>query len=155
MNELEKAQRDSVITIAKSYLRTPYHHYGTVKGAGVDCLTLIIGVYKEAGILKDIDVPAYSHQWHLHHNEEKYLNGLLQYSKEIEKPQPGDIALWKFGRCFSHGAIVLEWPVVIHAYMGKGCVYEDVEAATWLTHIGEGGPDNGKKRPVKFFSYWQ
>jgi hypothetical protein len=39
--------------------------------------------------------------------------------------------------------------------MGKGCVYEDAEAAAWLTHIGESSPDNGKKRPLKFFSYWK
>lgn len=155
MNEKEKYERELVIKIAKEYLRTPYHHYGTVKGAGVDCLTLIIGIFKEAGLLRDVIVPKYSHEWHLHHSEEKYLNGLLKYSQEVEKPQPGDIALWKFGRCYSHGAIVIEWPIIIHAYIGKGCVLEDVQTATWLNKIGESSPDKGKKRPLKFFSYWK
>lgn len=151
----EQGERDSIIRIAKEYLKTPYHHYGTVKGAGVDCLTLIIGVFKEAGLLKDFTVPKYSHEWHLHHSEEKYLNGLLKYSQEVETPQPGDVALWKFGRCYSHAAIVVEWPLVIHAYTGKGCVYEDAHAAAWLMKVGESSPDKGKKRPVKFFSYWK
>lgn len=151
----EQYERDLIVKITKEYLRTPYHHYGSVKGSGVDCLTLIICVFKEAGLLLDVNIPKYSHEWHLHHSEEKYLNGLLQHSQEVEKPKPGDIALWKFGRCFSHGAVVIEWPLIIHAYMGKGCVYEDVTTASWLNKIGEKSSEQGKKRPVKFFSYWK
>ncbi|HYL49488.1 MAG TPA: hypothetical protein VET84_09005 [Stellaceae bacterium] len=65
---------------------------------------------------------------------------------------PGDIALWRFGRCFSHGAIVIEWPVVIHAYLGRGCVLEDAAKAEWLSRIGEGRGAHAKLRPVKFFT---
>ncbi len=68
----------------------------------------------EAGLIHQVEVPKYSHQWHLHRSEELYLNGLLGHTHEIEGPPlPGDIVLWKFGRCYSHGAIVVEWPTII------------------------------------------
>jgi cell wall-associated NlpC family hydrolase len=91
--------------------------------------------------------PYYPHDWHLHRVTERYLEGVLQYAKEIESlPRPADIVLWKFGRCYSHGAIVVEWPRIIHAYCGRCCTEED--AAGWLTQMGQ----SGKKRPLKFFS---
>ena len=91
----------------------------------------------------------------LHRDAELYLEGLLQYTREIEgPPQPGDIVLWKFGRCFSHGAIVIEWPTVIHACAGRNVSIDDAEAAAWLTHIGENTDECGKPRPRRFFSYW-
>ena len=31
-------------------------------------------------------------------------------------PGPGDVAVFRFGRTFSHGAIVTDWPRLIHAY---------------------------------------
>ena len=92
----------------------------------------------------------------MHHRDaELYLEGLLRYTREIPGgPLPGDIVLWKFGRCFSHGAIVIEWPTVIHACAGRNVSIDDAEAAKWLTHIGENTDDCGKPRPKRFFSHW-
>ena len=147
--------RRNVISVARSWLGTPYHAGGRVKGAGVDCLTLLAEVYAEAGAVPYVDVPYYPHDWHLHRSEERYLNGLLRYAHEIDAlPEPGDIALWKFGRCFSHGAIVVEWPIIIHAYVGRACVMENAATATWLSHIGENANRQGKARPMRFFSVW-
>jgi cell wall-associated NlpC family hydrolase len=150
MSENERAQ---VVAVARSWLGTPYHPCGRIKGAGVDCLTLLAEVYAEAGVTQYINVPYYPHDWHLHRGRERYLEGLLRYAHEINEPAgPGDIALWKFGRCFSHGAIVIEWPLIIHAYVGRACVLENAESALWLCHIGEHAESHGKQRPVKFFS---
>ena len=147
MNEEE--QRDLVIKTAKEYIGTPYHPEGRRKGVGVDCLTLLSGVWEDAGLLPRVEIPHYSPEFMLHKSEERYLDGLLQYCREIPGPPlPGDIALWKFGRCYSHAAIVVKWPVVIHAYMNSKVGYEDLDRAIWLSRLG-GGP-----RPVKFFSFW-
>jgi cell wall-associated NlpC family hydrolase len=146
-------ERSRIITVARSWLGTPYHTGGRLKGAGVDCLTLLVEVFAEAGVVPRIDVPYYPHDWHLHHGEERYQKGLLRYAREIDTvPEPGDIALWKFGRCFSHGAIVMNWPIIIHAYVGRACTLDDAEAALWLSHIGEGGQAACRPRPRKFFS---
>jgi cell wall-associated NlpC family hydrolase len=147
------SSRQRIVEVAHTWLGTPYHIMGRVKGSGCDCLTLLAEVYAEAGIVPHIDIPFYSHDWHLHRGAERYLEGLLRYTSECTYlPQPGDIALWKFGRCFSHGAIIIEWPAIIHAYAGRACVLENAEAATWLSYIGEHINDTGKRRPVRFFS---
>ena len=151
-NQLE---REKVIEVAKSWLRTPYHHMGRVKGAGADCLTVLAEIYQEAGLVPKIEIPHYPHDWHLHRSEERYLTGLLQYTREVQKPQPADIVLWKFGRCYSHGAIITAWPEIIHSYTGRGCIYENADSAQFLKRIGESGHDYGKLRPHKFFSFWK
>lgn len=139
--------QNRVISAARGWLGTPYHPGGRVKGAGVDCLTLLAEVYAEAGILPRVHVPTYSPDWHLHRNSERYMDGLLDYAVEvIPPPMPGDIALWKFGRCYSHGAIVVAWPRIIHASVGRPCTEENAMAAEWLSQL-----PNGKPRPVRFF----
>ncbi len=144
----EQEQRELIVKTAKEYLRTPYHPAGRVKGVGVDCLTILSCVWEDAGLLPRVPIPHYSPEFMLHRSDEQYMTGLLNYTHEVETPQPGDIALWKFGRCFSHAAIVVEWPLVIHAYVGRTVQYEDVEKAEWLSKIGS------NPRPVKFFSFW-
>ena len=132
---------------ARSWLGTPYHPGGRVKGAGVDCLTLLAEVYAEAGVLPRVHVPGYSPDWHLHRNAERYLEGVTRYADEITcLPEPADIAVWKFGRCFSHGAIVVSWPLIIHASTGRPCTQENAQNAQWLSRL-----PSGKSRPVKFF----
>lgn len=145
----EAALRQRVVAVARGWTGTPYHAGGRVKGAGADCLTLLAEVYAEAGLVPRVSIPHYPQDWHLHRDGERYLDGLARYTREIAgEPQPGDIALWKFGRCYSHGAIVVEWPVIIHAYVGRGCQMEDVEMALWLSR----GANGQAKRPVRFFS---
>ena len=147
------AGRAAVVRCAQSWLCTPYHHRGRIKGAGVDCAMLLAEVYAEAGLVAPLAIPHYPPDWHLHRDAERYLGVLLDHAVEIAgPPAPGDIALWRFGRCFSHGAIVVDWPIVIHAYLGRGCVLEDAAAAAWLSHIGEGRNAQPKPRPVKFFT---
>ena len=146
-------ERAAVVRCAREWLRTPYHHRGRVKSAGVDCAMLLAEVYAEAGLVEHLDIPHYPPDWHLHRDAERYLGVLLNHAVEIAgPPAPGDIALWRFGRCFSHGAIVIEWPVVIHAYLGRGCVLEDAAKAEWLSRIGEGRGAHAKLRPVKFLT---
>jgi len=59
--------------------------------------------------------------WHMHRDAERYLDRLLRYAHELDRlPLAGDVAVFRFGRTFSHGAIVTEWPVVIHAYWAVG-----------------------------------
>lgn len=154
----EWRERREVVRIAHEWIGTPYRHSGRIKGknGGADCLTLLAEIFAEAGLIEKPQIPYYPQDWHLHRAEERYMRGLLQYAHEIEAhPQPGDIVLWKFGRCYSHGAIVVEWPIVIHAYLGRACTLEDASRATWLTHIGENTADKGKPREKKFFSFWE
>lgn len=114
--------REAVVTEAMTWLRTPYHHQARVKGAGVDCAQLLIQVYSKVGLVPEIDVGNYPHDWHMHNGEERFLGWIQKYGKQVEQPKAGDIALFKFGRCVSHGSIVVEWPTIIHAYFRSGCI---------------------------------
>jgi cell wall-associated NlpC family hydrolase len=117
--------REAVIAEAKTWIGTPYHHMGAVKGAGVDCAQILIEVYHAVGLIPRIDVGYYPPDWHLHKSDEQYLGWVKKYAHQVETPKPGDVALFKFGRCVSHGAIVLDYPKIIHSYFRQGCVYGD------------------------------
>jgi cell wall-associated NlpC family hydrolase len=127
------SQRSLVVAEAETWLRTPYHHMGRVKGGGTDCLMLLVEVYKEAGVLPHIDVPFYPRDWNLHRDAERYLEGVMRHAREIDgPPRSGDVAVFKFGRCFSHGAIVGSWPRLIHAWWNAGVVYGDGDQSPLL-----------------------
>lgn len=116
----EQEQRDAVIKEALSWERTPHHNGARIKGEGVDCGQFPIAVYSACGLMPAITVPRYSAQFHLHRDTEWYLNIARQYGVEIETPKRGDFAIYKIGRIYSHGAIVIEWPRIIHAWVHVG-----------------------------------
>lgn len=136
-------QRQAVITEARTWLRTPYHHKAKVKGAGIDCGQLLVAVYVACGFVEPFETGDYSPDWMLHREEERYLNWVKKFAIETDNPLPGDIVVWKFGRCISHGGIVVEWPKIIHAFMPeKMCVLGDGEKGTFAN-----------RKPM-FFTIW-
>lgn len=142
MSEPRQRVVDEVVT----WLGTPFHHEARVKGAGVDCLMLLAEVYERAGVVGHVDPPHYPPDWNFHHDVERYLEGLLRYVCEIEGPPlPGDVALFKVARTFSHGAIVIDWPRVVHAHWANGVVWGDAtlnplagRAVRFFTPFGDG-----------------
>lgn len=138
----ENEQRDLVVKEALSWIGTPYHHQAMVKGFGVDCAMILIGVYKNCGLIDKVELPEYSTQWHLHRDEEKYLKTISEYLKPTQEPKKGDVALFKFGRTVSHSAIVIDYPTVVHAYNRVGVILDDMT--------------NGKlkDRLHGFYTYW-
>jgi len=138
----EQEQRDAVVEEVKTWIATPYHHQGRIKGVGVDCATILCEVYEKVGLIPHVDPRPYPPDWHLHRDGERYMGWLHQYAKEVESPKIGDIALWKFGRCFSHGGIIVDHNTIVHSYLGIGVVLEKMNAG-----IFEG-------RDVKYFSLW-
>ena len=145
----EEEQRAAVVAEAMTWLRTPYHHHGTIKGVGADCAMFPTEVYAACGLMERVDFGKYPTQWHMHHNEERYLNIVLSVAREIEEiPGPGCFVLWKFGKAFSHGAIVVKWPTVIHCYMGQGVILDDAERSGTFKYA------NGNLRERRFFDLW-
>ncbi len=113
--------RDRIVAEARSWIGTPYHHHGTVKGAGVDCAMLPQAVYTALGLMAPADFGEYPTQWHLHHDEERYLAIVTRYAAEIAEDQaePGDFVLFRVGRTFAHGGVVVDPArrTMIHASM--------------------------------------
>jgi hypothetical protein len=146
----EEAERDRVDAIARTWLRTPFHDHGEVKGAGVDCATLLKCVFLEAGLIEPFEIGYYSPQFFLHQSEERYLGWVRKFAHEIplEHVKHGDVVLYKAGKCFSHAALIVKpgWPSIIHAHFGARCVRRGFGTSV---HLGIPILD------VKFFSKWQ
>jgi cell wall-associated NlpC family hydrolase len=115
----------NVINEALSWLGTPYHHEARVKGAGVDCGQFPAAVYEACGLIPHVGIEPYPHDWHLHRDDERYLGYVERHFFKADSPMPGDLALFRYGRAISHSAIVIEWPLVIHAYITAGAVVLD------------------------------
>jgi cell wall-associated NlpC family hydrolase len=114
-----------IVEAAQAWLGTPYHHCGDVLGFGVDCGMLLVRVYCDLGLVPMLDPRPYAPDWHLHRSEERYLGWVEQYARKVDKPRPGDIPLFQFGRCISHGGIVESIepePIMIHANSRAACV---------------------------------
>lgn len=121
----EQAQRQAVLAEAHTWLRTPYHHQQRVKGAGVDCAQILIAVYAACGRIPEVEPGDYPPDWMLHREEERYLGWVQRFAVQVASPQPGDVVLYKVGRCFAHAGIVVAWPTILHAFRREGVVLAD------------------------------
>jgi cell wall-associated NlpC family hydrolase len=112
-------QRKTVVEEAKSWLNTPYHPHGRVKGVGVDCAMLLAEVYGPSGaaVVPRIDPGYYSPQFGLHRSEEVFERFALDYAEPVLFAQAGDCVLFKYGRCFSHGGIMVSDTRLVHAVL--------------------------------------
>lgn len=135
--------RAAIVAEAITWERTPYHGHGRLKGVGVDCAMYPALVFEACGHCPEVN-PEYSEQWMKHRDEEIYLAEIRRWARDIamEEVKPGDLIVWKWGRTYSHSAIVIEPPVVIHAVIDGGAVIRaDYSAEEEL-----------KKRPKMAFS---
>lgn len=126
---MDVAQRAAVVAEALTWINTPYHHHARVKGVGVDCAQLLCAVYEACGLVPHIDPGNYAHDWHLHRGEEVFIKWLEKVgAREVRAPLRsalGDVALFKYGRAYSHGSIVVDLHSgfgVVHAYVGRGVI---------------------------------
>jgi cell wall-associated NlpC family hydrolase len=120
----DQATRAAIVAEAVSWERTPYHAHAKVKGVGVDCAMFPAAVYEAVGLAPPIN-PQYTQDWMMHRDEELFLGFVTPYAHEITRADvlPGDFVIWKFGRTFSHSAIVIDMPEVIHAAIQGASVF--------------------------------
>ncbi len=110
--------RAAVVTEGLSWVGTPYHHAQAVKGRGVDCAMSLIEWFAVPGVIERFDPRPYPATWFLHRDEERFLATIEHYADRLPEgieALPADIALYRFGRCIAHGAIVLDDTFILHA----------------------------------------
>lgn len=141
----EQAARAAIIAEAQAWLRTPWHHNASVRGAGVDCAQLIKACYVGAGVLADFAVPDYPVDFMLHVDAERLCQTIVDNGGRLtDTPKPGDVVVWQFGKSFSHAGLVVDWPSrVIHAFRPWKCVVETPADAAQLAG-----------RAVRFYTFW-
>ena len=112
--------KDDIIAAARECLETPFRHQGRIKGLALDCAGLAVHVMQTLN-LPYRDLHGYSRIPH----DGKLKSALdLQPSFErVDKPEPGDVLLLKFGREPTHVGI-FTGTTLIHAYEPAGKVCE-------------------------------
>lgn len=97
------SKRESIVAEARAWLGTPYHHEGRVKGAGVDCIGLVIGVARELH-LSDFDVRGYGSQpaaWGLEKHADKQMRRINIVDRKV-----GDVLLFRVENEPQHFGII-------------------------------------------------
>jgi cell wall-associated NlpC family hydrolase len=114
--------RAAIVREAYEWIGTPYGNCGDVKGPKgvVDCAMLLIRVFSNAGAIEYFDPRPYNSNWHLHQDEARYLAGLEKYAHRVDEGKVGDIAMYRFGRHASHGAIIVSDDLIVHAHKQVG-----------------------------------
>ena len=119
--------RDQIVAEALTWQGTPFHHMGRVKGVGVDCVGLVLGVAKAVGIgVTDVKLyPRYP------------INGVFQNAVDSQTVHvdladvlPGDLMEFSWGREPQHIALVVSLgPIkIIHALSGVStCLVDDFD----------------------------
>lgn len=156
MSPAEASSRARVTALAREWIGTPYRHGARLKGIGCDC-TFVACVYEAAGLVPHLDIAPYTPQAHLHREGSLYLDLVLRHGRRTDAPLPGDMALYRYGRAFSHGAIVVEpgWPAVVHGDMGARCVIEAVGDQGRLAVMPPPARADGCARERMFCTLWR
>lgn len=120
----------STISLAREWVGTPFRYQGRLKGVGVDCVGLILGVGIETGAVD----PGYSLPFYEPEGDPELIaSQILNHATEIDVADvaPGDIAALSFdGAAPRHLAFVGDCPEadsgisLIHAYSPAGKVVE-------------------------------
>lgn len=127
MSEQVNYTRADVLTVARDWIGTPYRHQASCKGAGVDCLGLVRGVFRE---LEDRDPevpPPYSPDWAEMPGGLAEAEPMLKAARRhlIERDLPdaetGDVLIFRMSpnAAAKHAAICAEPGRMIHAYSGR------------------------------------
>ncbi len=90
----------------------------------------------------------------MHHDRELFIEFLTDRlgGREIDTPRLGDIAVYKFNRTFSHGAVIVNSAEVVHAWSGYRMVMRtrrDEAQLGQMQVFAESVP-----RPVRYFDLW-
>lgn len=157
--EKERLERQQVLKEALDWTLTPFRHGARIKGVGAECGSFIIDVFSAAiGIAPDYKLPPHALQWHLHKDSptfdaDMYTREIKRFGKEIPGPPlPADVVIFWWGHAYSHGAIVIEWPMkLIHCFpagRGKsGVQFVDASRDPFLRRYRS-------LHPPKFYTAW-
>jgi cell wall-associated NlpC family hydrolase len=146
----EAEGRVAVVEYAKKWLGTPFRDQADTMGAGVDCAMLIIRSFVDTGILPPFDPRPYPPRWHLHQSRERFLEIVEQFGVQTDEVRVGNVAVYREGRCFSHGGLIMDEQTIIHAAWLRRMVITTPIFDIKLTHY----PTN-KERPRKIYDVWR
>lgn len=130
-----------IVTAARGWIGTPYHHQAATCGAGSDCLGLIRGIWREVYGAEPETPPPYTADWSEPQGEERLWAAAMRHLSPVIDTQwrPGRVLLFRMrrGAVAKHLGISSEIagaPAFIHAYSGQGVV-ESPLSAPWRKRV--------------------
>lgn len=130
-----------VVTAARAWLGTPYVHQASCKGAGCDCLGLLLGLWREFHGNLPAPVPAYTNDWSETSGEERLLEAARAHmaEKALCDAAPGDILIFRMRDKSVAKHVGLQTqagdkPRFLHAYSGRG-VTEGALTTPWARRV--------------------
>ncbi|MEM0935051.1 MAG: peptidase [Pseudomonadota bacterium] len=131
-----------VITIARTWIGTPYCHQASAAGAGADCLGLVRGVWRTLYGSEPEDLPAYTPDWGEPARTEIIWRACARHLRlrpRGEAGEEGDLLLFRLreGAIAKHlglAASQATGPSFIHAMSGYG-VIESPLSRPWARRI--------------------
>jgi len=126
--------RDKIVAEARTWVGTPFLHQGRVKGRGVDCVGLVIGVARELGLAEYKEI-AYGRQ-----PDTNVMRGQLEHYLEkihLSEVKAGDIYWMRFTYPM-HTAIASDIDGdrgIIHSYSQIGKCIEHRLDSVWESRI--------------------
>lgn len=123
-----------LVTLARSWIGTPYHNMAAVKGMGVDCIGLIRGLWIEI-YGTEPEVPHYTPRWSARNKgEETLLEAARQYLTEVSADTRGPGVVLAFRvhpkGIAQHCGIMTTMTEMVHSHSGRG-VYEVALGDRW------------------------
>ncbi len=90
--------RAQILTLARGWIGTPYHHQASARGAGVDCVGLVRGVYRSLYGREAEAVPGYSRDLAEATGDETLIDAARRHLVEIVPidAQPGDVLVFRY-----------------------------------------------------------
>jgi NlpC/P60 family putative phage cell wall peptidase len=141
---------EEIVAQARTWIGTPFHHQGRVKGKGCDCIGMVMGAIAETGAhsryrdLAGNPIPFnrfdYTH-YAADPSSTKLAMTLDSHLTAIDERniQPGDVLLFKIVRLPQHVAIVGNHPMgglsLIHAYSPARKVVEERYNQSWQARL--------------------
>ena len=127
-----------IVTLARSWIGTPYHNMAAVKGRGVDSIGLIRGIWTEIhGTVPE--VPHYTPRWSARNKgEETLLNAARQYLTEVDARTRGPGIVLGFRvhpkGIAQHCGIMTTMTEMVHSHSGRE-VYEVTLGERWESKV--------------------
>jgi len=122
---------NDIMNIARTFIGTPHHYQGRLKGVGVDCAGLIVGVIKEAGI-SDYDFVHFSRfpKKHL------LIREVLKIAKPTKEMQIGNLCVFWMVKSDhpQHLGIITDYGI-IHTNEDVGKVVEHRFETKWKKRL--------------------
>ena len=111
-----------IVTLARTWIGTPYHHQASVPQVGCDCLGLVRGVYRQYTGLDPETPPAYSRDWAESTGVETMLAAAGRHLTPVplDAISPGHVLIFRLRSGFvaKHAAILATPTTMIHAIEG-------------------------------------